>query len=417
MIRPHVLAGPMMDDLALGFGGRAAVQTLWEGQRSRRLLLFRLVVDGLGPARDVDAATAAIIEAERREPLSRSVLAEPFVGAWAAVTVRALADSASTPAQRGHLGAVAAVATLRAGTAAELSGWTRGGWLHLPQLGRVRAAVSDGPVTLTIRDGRLWIDGVPAAPDGPDGQARRSLRAGDLTVAFDDVDPYRDAYHVPAAGRLSAEAVAEWGRLLAETWHILTTWMPGRAAEIAAGLHSLVPLERRSPSAAHSATAREAVGVVGLDRPRRAADFAVALVHEFQHSKLSAVLDIVPLYDGSSGRTFFAPWRIDPRPIGGLFQGVYAFLAVADAWRALAQDPASFPQAEREFAEAGIQVSDALDTLDTSGLLTAAGRRFVSGMRRSLGELELDRLPPAARGHAHRVLAQRRSRWERQSAG
>ena len=38
---------------------------------------------------------------------------------------------------------------------------------------------------------------------------------------------------------------------------------------------------------------------------------AVTLVHEFQHSKLSAVLDIVPLYDNGSGRTFFAPWARD----------------------------------------------------------------------------------------------------------
>jgi uncharacterized protein len=172
-------------------------------------------------------------------------------------------------------------------------------------------------------------------------------------------------------------------------------------------------LERPTANAAHSATAREAVGVIGLDLPHNAADFAVALVHEFQHSKLSALLDIVPLYDGTSKETFFAPWRMDPRPIGGLFQGVYAFLAVADTWRALALDPVAFPQAEREFAEARAQVSDALRTLTDSRLLTPAGERFVAGMRRCLTRLEMTAVSTEAERHADRVLTQRRIRWER----
>ena len=52
----------------------------------------------------------------------------------------------------------------------------------------------------------------------------------------------------------------------------------------------------------------------------------MTLVHEFQHSKLSAMLDLVPLTDPDDHGRYFAPWRVDPRPLAGLLQGVYAFV-------------------------------------------------------------------------------------------
>ena len=49
---------------------------------------------------------------------------------------------------------------------------------------------------------------------------------------------------------------------------------------------------------------------------------AAALVHEVQHSKLNAVIDIVPLVrPGVGHRRYYAPWRDDPRPPAGLLQG------------------------------------------------------------------------------------------------
>jgi uncharacterized protein len=213
---------------------------------------------------------------------------------------------------------------------------------------------------------------------------------------------------------LAPEELAAWRRQLAETWQILTGLAPARAAELVAGLHSLVPLRTPAANAAHSATAREAVGVVGLDLPRSPADFAVALVHEFQHSKLSALLDIVALYDGSDQRTFFAPWRTDPRPISGLLQGVYAFLGVADVWRALSARPDRFPSALREFAHTRAQVTDAIGTLAASGLLTAPGRRFLAGMTEAVERLHATGVPAAMSAAAERTLTSRRAAWRQE---
>jgi len=418
MIAPHTLPGETLDGLAAGYGGPDGIRALWRGQHSRRLLLLKLLIERTGPSTDRDEAVAAIIAAEERDPAARQVLVEPMVGRWAAATLRGMAGSGAPAEQTGHLGAVAAAAALRAGTVAELRGCARHGWLHVPAVGRIPVSRGDGPVRLSTNRGRLVVDGVEFGPADRRWQRRRTLltgRGGNV-VYLEDVDPYRDAYHVAAADRLSTADFGTWTRLAADTWQVLTRHAPSRAAELAAGLHSLVPLRKPIANAAHSATAREAVGVVGLDLPRDAADFAVALVHEFQHSKLSAVLDIVPLYRRASDRTFFAPWRTDPRPIGGLLQGAYAFIAVADVWHDLSSAPDAFPQAQREFAEARAQVSDALDTLAGSGLLTPTGERFLNGMRGSVERLRAVDLPTATDLAAQRVLALRRTAWDRANA-
>jgi uncharacterized protein len=121
--------------------------------------------------------------------------------------------------------------------------------------------------------------------------------------------------------------------------------------------------------------------VFGLTRPATAADFAVTLVHEYQHSKLSALLDMTPLSDPDDQGRYFAPWRRDPRPLGGLLQGVYAFVGVADTWRALRGVDGVTGTAEQEFADARLQVDLTLAAVESSGALTEAGAVFVGHLR------------------------------------
>jgi uncharacterized protein len=414
MMDVHTIADSDLAALARGLGGPGAIQTLWSGQHSKRLLLLRLLIDRWPPATPGrNEPLSAIIDAEAGEPAEvRQVLTDPLVGAWAAGTARRLRLCTVEPADLAHFGAVAAVTALRAGTEARLPGYARGGWLYLPAMGRMRAPAEEGPVELSTRDGRLRIDGVDT---GPSFEARRMLAAEGqppLVVALEDLDPYRDAYHVPAAGRLTSQEADDWRRMLAEAWQILTRTAPERAVELADGMQCLVPLTKPDAWAARSATSAEAVGVVGLDRPVTATDFAIALVHEFQHSKLSAILDIVQLYERSD-RTFFAPWRADPRPIGGLFHGVYAFLGVADMWRSLIADPVESDRATMEFARARVQVTDAVTTLAASNLLTDAGTRFVQGMVKSIDEFHTVSLPSGVVALVDRELENRRTTWNR----
>jgi uncharacterized protein len=111
---------------------------------------------------------------------------------------------------------------------------------------------------------------------------------------------------------------------------------------------------------------------------------ALLLIHEFQHVKLGAVLDLYDLVDPADNRLFHAPWREGKHQLGDLLQGAYAHLAVTDFWRAR-QKPGGPPAAGQQFVRRRAQTRDAIETLTTSGSLTPLGTRFVSEMRHSVG--------------------------------
>jgi uncharacterized protein len=112
---------------------------------------------------------------------------------------------------------------------------------------------------------------------------------------------------------------------------------------------------------------------------------ALLLMHEFQHVKLGAVLDLYDLFDPGDKRLYHAPWRMDPRPLEGLMQGTYAHLAVSEFWRVRAglgeYDQAEAAERHDHLRE---QAAAAIETLAGSGSLTPLGRYFVSKMRVSL---------------------------------
>jgi uncharacterized protein len=172
-----------------------------------------------------------------------------------------------------------------------------------------------------------------------------------------------------------------------------------------------VPLVQTDDRSARSATIRHAFGVFGLTRPPSAAEFAVTIVHEFQHSKLSALLDLVPMSDPNDNRRYFAPWRTDPRPLSGLLQGVYAFVGVADAWRALREVADLGPVAEQQFANARLQVHSGLASVEQSCGLTPAGQALTSQLRRTTDALLAEPVPPAVALAAEGSLERIRQQW------
>src|SRR5262249_61074559 len=98
---------------------------------------------------------------------------------------------------------------------------------------------------------------------------------------------------------------------------------------------------------------------------------------------------LVPLHHAGSEAGCYAPWRPDPRPLGGLVQGAYAYLGLVDLWQVqrLAEPEAQSRLAHFEYARWLPGVRRVLQTLADSGRLTEAGERFIAGMRRRLAEL------------------------------
>ncbi|MFE6866934.1 FxsB family cyclophane-forming radical SAM/SPASM peptide maturase [Kitasatospora sp. NPDC057692] len=380
---PVDIAGPGLTDaqlgeLAHGLGAPETVRALAASQLALTRAMLAAVHGSSGLARsaawellaDLDAAEPAAVDA---------VFAHPYVRAWA---VRRLGGDPG--ADLGPLAELAAAAAVLAGRGDTVAVPVRDGALHLPTIGRLvlgggvrEALVTGGRTGWTARaDG-----GAPTGPGDPRWQpVRRIGLSGGRVLVLEDVDPQRAAHRWPVADRLEGTEYASWNRDLAEAADLLDRDLPEYAAGLWAGLTTITPLRPGVGGRDVSSAARQAFGAVGIARPRTAPTLALLLAHEFQHVKLGAVLDRWELYDRTDTRLFEA-FGLSPRPIGSLFQAVYAHLAVTAFWGAQVRANGC---AQARFTHWRVLTDEAVDLLATSGALTPLGHRFAAGARRSV---------------------------------
>lgn len=411
----HALPGDEFDALASGFGGSAAITHLIDAERSVSRTLLRLVwerADGHG--RESFQAAWRLIVALDKDTASRSavneVLGHPYVRSWAEECLRAVAnhDSPSLPQAgktpgMGHLGSIAAAAAIRVGARAEVTVPISEGYAHLPTLGRLRVgSVPTATVTsdafgfeVQATSGKWRVD--RGDPDVVSAwEPVRELRVGQLAVRLEDTDPYRDCHQWPVASRLSEASVAAWQEQFAIAWDLIERDHPAYAPGIAAGLSTITPLANGELGREISATARPAFGAVGAALPSSGEVLALLLIHEFQHVKLGAVLDLYDLCEPIPGQRFRVLWRDDPRPIEAVLQGTYAHIGVTDYWRVRRHqvDGAAGTEVAEQFARWRLATSEAIETLASSNALSPLGDRFVARMRTTI-EPWLDEPIPA----------------------
>ncbi|MFE2724937.1 aKG-HExxH-type peptide beta-hydroxylase [Kitasatospora sp. NPDC059327] len=317
--------------IAAARGGPEAVRLLRSGQLSKRALLL-LALRRAAPEDAGYRAAYAEVRASQRTDRARweEVLLRPELDAWAA-------DS------------------LRARTAGEAV-----------RLDALREFLRP-PVAEPLR---LECDGLRWAP------------------AVDHAGQRRVDYGRPPAGPLDARELASWHTALADAWRILVRRHRPYAEAVAACVTTIVPLRPAPGGEAVSAAARRAYGAVAASLPGDPVLLALALVHEFLHLQLGALLDLVPLHRPDGAAVHHAPWRPDPRPVGALLQGTYAHLGVADFWCAERSGAAEGGRAAEEFTRWRGHALAAGTTLLGSGGLTAHGREFTEellGAVRGLG--------------------------------
>jgi uncharacterized protein len=199
-------------------------------------------------------------------------------------------------------------------------------------------------------------------------------------LAVEDLDPFRDCQGWPVTGRLPAAKWLEWRRGLASAGQQLAAALPAYASGLGAGLRAVVPLQ---PAAARtrSATARQAFGAIAAALPaesNRAEELADLLLHEFQHVKFNAVLDLYDLFDPGYRGRLRVPWREDPRPVEGVLHGTYAFLALSHLRRSRGRAGLV------DYLRLRSWVCGASEALSATGALTPDGERFVAGMAAAL---------------------------------
>ncbi|MBW8804774.1 MAG: FxsB family radical SAM/SPASM domain protein [Catenulisporales bacterium] len=393
------LPADVVHQLAHGYGDAKAITHLNRFQRSLRILLLAKVfaaADGNSGARQemVEAATATLKDLDRTHKTAlHEVLGHPYTAVWA---LRCLDDAQSghaDPEDFAHLAALAAAIAVRAGADAEIDVPVRRGAVHLPTLGRLVVGAGAGASM------RLRISGgVCDAFSRPAWQPVRRVSLPMFAsggIAVEDTDPFRRCHHWEVTRRLPDADADAWLRTVPKAWDILARDHHAYAPGIAAGLSTIVPLMPSPSGRDVSSTARRAYGAIGaaLPMPRggttqpSASTLALLMVHEFQHVKLGAVLDMADLHDRHDTRLFEAPWRQDPRPLEGLLQGTYAHVGVTDFWRTrrfTAPDAEERAHAEAEFARWFGHTLRATRVLAGSGSLTPLGLRFAEAMRTTL---------------------------------
>jgi uncharacterized protein len=432
----HVVSDDTLGELAAGMGGASAIAQLTQAQRSlRRGLLTAVYQAGIAaPAVDPEVRdrlraawqVLAAADDDSHDAID-TVLGHPYLRVWAVRCLDRLGragrpdspehqDGASLAADLGHLAAIAAAVAIRGPSCALLTLPVMDDSLHLPGLGRLVMAsakealavlevdadwvrVRLGAETWRLSRPRLLAGEALAAEPGqaegvpdtagsglqPAWEPVRVLTAPGIRVALEDTDPYRDCHQWPAAPRLADEEFAEWQRGFALAWREIQTHHPAYAPALAAGLTTLMPMTAGPAGSDVSAAARHGFGAIGTALPGDPVTLALLLMHEFQHVKLGAVLDLYDLFDPDDKQLYHAPWRKDPRPLEGLLQGTYAHLAVSEFWRVRA-GLGDYDQAEaaERYEHWRVHTAAAIETLANSDSLTPLGMRFADAMRTAI---------------------------------
>ena len=438
----------MLRTLGATGGDARHLDLLVTEQRRRRRLTLRALLDAAAeapPAVLPPPAAARVLRdwrlltaAEAADPAAaRLVVDYPMTGAWAERALRALTVRDAPAPQLAHLAALAAAAAARAGLRFTARVPAAGGRLVLPTLGSCEVPAGHAGVRVAGEGARLLLYAGPRPVEvrrGPDGVWRsaaaawhpiRALRAGDRPVLIDDADPYRDEEHstnpygMSAADRLDAARHARWRAAWQDAGRWLRAGGEGRAAETDALLHCLVPLTGSS-TAHSSATRGDAFGALLSSTPRSGLELAATLVHELQHTKMLALGAVTALHTADDAPRYWAPWRPDPRPFEGLFQGAYAHLALADFHQRVALSgppPALRDAAWADHCRCRQQVEAALPQLLGCTRLTPHGRTLVTAMAAHHARLK-EHAPPA--GHLARATAYvetARTLWRRRAYG
>lgn len=398
----------LVTDVGRGRETPATMAALQEGQDAKRLALLRVLHLTAGrrhPDAVAESGFAAAFDALRGLPAAElaAVLRWPNVGPWLARTLRRVQhdDVDATPlwVDLGYLGWLVAAHRLTTGRPGTVRVVVRDGLVMLPGVAGLRVAGTGHGSTELV----LGPDATVRAADGrAEVLALRRLRAGTVEVVLDDLDPYRDLsdpYSARQVGadppRLTDAQAQAWQEHFAAGWQLLLDRFPAYAEAMRAGLATVVPLTAEPHPVGVSFTSYDAFGCVNMSAARGGAQFALALIHEFQHGKLAALTDLVRLHEPDGTRHLYAPWRDDPRPLVGLLQGIYAHIGVTAFWCAMRQAADSLA-ADVEFARWRAQVDRALDEVRASPLLTPAGQDFVAAMTASMARFRDEKVPDRA---------------------
>ncbi|GAA3647439.1 hypothetical protein GCM10022224_007850 [Nonomuraea antimicrobica] len=269
-----------------------------------------------------------------------------------------------------------------------------------PPRGRVRLAVKDGTFA-----GDPPLSRVPTVSGGIElNWLDFDLRLGGRAdFSFADLDE---------------AAAARWLGTMEEHLRLIARVSEPLAEEVRGGVGVIVPVCSPDERRHLSGSFREAPGLVtlSLGSPLQTAE---ALVHEYGHQKLNAIMMLAPLIVEDTGEPLhYSPWRDDPRPLSGLLHAVFSFATAVHFHRGLLDLPDAGGLEPAEVVGRAYrtvrQIHAGLDGLREHAVLSPLGEAFVAEITAWAGECAegLPSPPPAERRRIDADLAAHRDRWD-----
>jgi hypothetical protein len=134
-------------------------------------------------------------------------------------------------------------------------------------------------------------------------------------------DSYRD--------QILTECDPRFPTYISGALNLIRTADPELGERIAESILWYVPIASPDAATHCSFTSPRLHGVTFLSQNDDVLRLAEALVHEFGHTELNVLMSVISLTgDITPDELFYSPWRSDPRPLAGLFHGLYVFSEV-----------------------------------------------------------------------------------------
>jgi len=143
-------------------------------------------------------------------------------------------------------------------------------------------------------------------------------------LAMHEAHPDKHGNAIDLGGR----PTSEWVASLREALDLVRSYLPDLRAEMNLYVQQIVPVGFFADKHL-SASYREAIGTLYLSLHPSPMTMVEALVHEFQHNKLNALLESDDVLENAHEPLYRSPVRPDARPLHGVLLAVHAFVPVA----------------------------------------------------------------------------------------
>ena len=176
----------------------------------------------------------------------------------------------------------------------------------------------------------------------------------------------------------------DWCATLRDALDLIATHLPTIRAEIDLFLQLVVPVgydDHKHLSASY----QEAIGVIYLTLHPNLMTMTEAVIHEFSHNKLNALIELDPVLENAFWPLYTSPVRPDPRPLHGVLLAVHAFQPVARLYErmtATGHPRAHSADFQRRFAQIRRINHAGADVVLSNGRPTPIGGSLLDEIRR-----------------------------------